>query len=393
MAAEYVIVSPFFHPEPISTGKYNAAVAAALAARGHDVTVICSYPIYPDWQPCDVSEELPGVTAFRGGRALRYPAKPVLRRALLELWFSFHVARNLRKAWRGGTIVAVMPPSLFMLALTWIAGRNARVIGVVHDLQDVYADRKPSLAGRILGAGIRWVEGKAFHSCERLVFLSETMRQRCLETHQLDPARSSVQYPFVSPDLGMDEQDASAVDHLFDPGRKAIVYSGALGEKQAPDKLVTLIIAILNQHPDWQARIFSQGPIFDRLKAIYAHERLAFLPLVPPEHLPALLRRSDVQVIPQESGTSEGSLPSKLPNLIASGTRILCITDAGSELTHVLAAYDAARVATSWDVQHCLNAFSAVSRLPRAAKQHIDGLLGRFSIGTLLQSLEPNPAP
>jgi colanic acid biosynthesis glycosyl transferase WcaI len=392
MTAEYVIVSPFFHPEPISTGKYNGAVAAALAARGHDVKVICSYPIYPDWQPSDVAEEMPGVTTYRGGRSLRYPTKAVLRRALLELWFSVHVARTLRKAWCGGTIVAVMPPSLFMLALTWVAGRKARVIGLVHDLQDVYADRKPSLPGRVLGGAIRWVEGKAFRACDRLVFLSESMRQRCLETHKLDPARSTVQYPFVSPDLGMDDGNTSAVDHLFDPGRKAVVYSGALGEKQAPDKLVALMIAILDHYPEWQARIFSQGPVFERLKASHAHERLAFLPLVAPEHLPALLRRSDVQVIPQESGTSEGSLTSKLPNLIASSTRILCITDAGSELKHVVSEYEAGQVATSWDVQHCLDAFRALSGTPRAAKSHVASLLGRFSISTLLQSLEPSPA-
>ena len=41
---------------------------------------------------------------------------------------------------------------------------------------------------------------------------------------------------------------------------------------------------------------------------------------------------SSVQIIPQKENTSKGSLPSKLPNLLASGCKVLVITDPKSEI-------------------------------------------------------------
>ena len=39
-----VLISPFFYPEPISTGKFNTDFALKLQEEGHQVTVLCSHP-------------------------------------------------------------------------------------------------------------------------------------------------------------------------------------------------------------------------------------------------------------------------------------------------------------------------------------------------------------
>ena len=44
-----LIISPFFFPEPISTGKYNTELALALRDKGHNVTFLCFHPFYPNW--------------------------------------------------------------------------------------------------------------------------------------------------------------------------------------------------------------------------------------------------------------------------------------------------------------------------------------------------------
>ena len=46
---QILIVSPFFYPELISTGKANQHLAEAFVAEGHGVTVVCSHPLYPAW--------------------------------------------------------------------------------------------------------------------------------------------------------------------------------------------------------------------------------------------------------------------------------------------------------------------------------------------------------
>ena len=48
---QILIVSPFFYPELISTGKANQHLAEAFVAEGHGVTVVCSHPLYPTWVP------------------------------------------------------------------------------------------------------------------------------------------------------------------------------------------------------------------------------------------------------------------------------------------------------------------------------------------------------
>ena len=47
--------------------------------------------------------------------------------------------------------------------------------------------------------------------------------------------------------------------------------------------------------------------------------------------------------------TSKGSLPSKLPNILASGTKILVITDENSELEKIFIDNNLNEVITSWD--------------------------------------------
>lgn len=60
-----LIASPFFYPEPISTGKYSTFLAEKLVEKDHDVTVICSYPA---WQPKFTRKTLAGVRVIRYSR-------------------------------------------------------------------------------------------------------------------------------------------------------------------------------------------------------------------------------------------------------------------------------------------------------------------------------------
>ena len=59
--------------------------------------------------------------------------------------------------------------------------------------------------------------------------------------------------------------------------------------------------------------------------------------------------RSDVQIIAQAEGTSSGSLPSKLPNILAANKKLLVITDANSELSELLSNCKGVSINTSWE--------------------------------------------
>ena len=53
-----------------------------------------------------------------------------------------------------------------------------------------------------------------------------------------------------------------------------------------------------------------------------------------------------------------GSLPSKLPNLLASQCNVLCITDLGSEIDQLFKKHQINKVLTSWDENLFLKAIN-----------------------------------
>ena len=67
------------------------------------------------------------------------------------------------------------------------------------------------------------------------------------------------------------------------------------------------------------------------------------------ENLEELYSKSSVQIIPQKENTSKGSLPSKFPNLLASGCKVLVITDPESEIEELFINNNLDLVVTNWE--------------------------------------------
>lgn len=330
-----LLLSPFFFPEKISTGRYNTFLARTLLKKGADIRVIASHPLYPDWKPHFAQEEMEGVRVYRGGGRLRYPSNNILRRMLLELWFSWHVLRGIQKLrWKRempDVVVSVFPPSLFQLLCSLFFPEDVREMGIVHDLQGVYANKKKGLLGKFLADFIHFLEKRAFSECDRLVFLSREMLEEAVSEYSLEKSRCCVVYPPVTIKRCL---QSNSLDAIFPEGYKHVVYSGALGEKQNPVKLFELIHGASISNLNVMFHCFSSGPLFNVLRKKYTSldVPIKFHALVDEDDLWELYNRSDVQIIPQLPGSSKGCLPSKLPNLLAAGVPILAITEPSSEL-------------------------------------------------------------
>lgn len=373
-----LILSPFFYPEPISTGKYNTWLARALVEEGFVVDAYCSHPLYPRWK-IEVSEaELAGCVIHRGGKHMHYSRNPVVRRLLLESWYAwFCLYKLLPGRHQFDVVIPVFPPSLFALLLPVLLPKKTAIIGIVHDLQGIYAGNSKRLLGRILFRLISMVERRAFQYCDHLVYLSEGMRKTANAAYDIDALKTAVYYPFNTID---EFPDNGRLANILPDGQLNMVYSGALGDKQAPVRIMDFFQAIIESRPDIHCYVFSQGPVFDELMLHYTHPRLHFHALVDEVDLPELLLRSTVQLLPQEPGTSDGSLPSKLPNMLAAGTKILCITDAGGELVDIINDYPSGEVATSWDNRQLLQKLERLLEKPVDDGQRVcHQLLSRFT--------------
>ena len=358
-ASSILLLSPFFYPEEISTGKYNTYLTEELVARGCKVKVIASHPLYPSWKPTRSETELPGVEIIRGGAWLRYPSSALIRRAILELWYTWHVLYSyVRKKENIDYVVPVFPPSLFFHVLSHFLPRKCRKVGIVHDLQGVYAGRSKGLVSQTINRIIRFVERRCFASCDKLIFLSHAMLKSAVSEYGLDESKCTVCYPFVALDESRAEE-ANALAGLFNSAQTNIVYSGALGDKQNPDSLLALLDKLLAVRADVDCHVFSSGPHFEHLSSESREHKspVKFHGLVPAENLDELYARSDIQIIPQAPGTSDGSLPSKLPNLMAAGVPIFAICDTGSELAELVVEADAGRAVYTWEIEELVDVF------------------------------------
>jgi hypothetical protein len=140
--------------------------------------------------------------------------------------------------------------------------------------------------------------------------------------------------------------------HLFPAGKKHVVYAGALGEKHYPHGMIKFFRHLLSQRDDIICHIFSAGPIFKDLKYDPGtkNKRLFFHGLVPNQDLWELYTRSDIQVIPEKLGFSNGAIPSKLPNLMAAGVPVLYIGQKDGDVFRMVQSTKAGLCADSWDV-------------------------------------------
>ncbi len=405
-----VLVSPFFHPELISTGKANQHLAEAFVEEGHGVTVVCSHPLYPSWLPVRSEEEISGVKILRGGAWVRYPKTMPLRRLLLEGWFAVYALRRmLRLRRQADVVVSILPPSLFAYFLHLLLPRHVRRVAVVHDLQGVLAAQEQSLPRRAIIRLIHAVESRAFRSQDLCIFFSGDMAEAAQNSYQLDPAKVAVQYPFitlprrriVSASQNGNSHVESRLAGMFPPSNLHVVYSGALGYKQNSQQLVALMQAAAERYPDVRFHVLSGGPFFDELNARYEGgqgPRVQFHPLVAERDLEELYARSAIQIIPQAEGTEAAALPSKLPNLLAAGVHLLAICGEESEVGRLIQQAGTGTIVDRWDQELFLSrlddALAIVRMEPSSVRRaRVEPLLELFSVSNMVRLTLGEVAP
>jgi colanic acid biosynthesis glycosyl transferase WcaI len=348
MRERLLLLSPFFHPEPISTGKYNTFLLQALIQNGFRADVICFHPIYPGWRPRRSNAAMAGARIFRGGAWARYPKNSLLRRFVLECVFGLHVLTHARRIKRYSRIVAVTPPMLF-LPLLWIfAHRHTKVSTIVHDLQGIMAAVGVNSGRHSMIRLIRKLENLVLRCSHRVIALSDAMASFLSESYNIPRSKITVCRPFVTVEPRI---AGNRIARLFARDKKHIVYAGGLGHKQCPGKLVAFLCHLARRRSDIVCHVFSGGPLFDDLRKDrqWKCRRLIFHDLVAESDLSELYLRSHIQIIPENPGLSEGAVPSKLPNLLATGVPILYVGEKDSDVWKLIQDCQAGMCCESWD--------------------------------------------
>lgn len=355
-----------FAPELTGTGKYTGEMAAWLAARRHQVRVVCAPPYYPQWavSPPYVAnawrrEHWQGVEVWRC--PLWVPGRPGGAKRLLHL-ASFALGSlpvMLRQVlWRPDA-VWVVEPALFCAPAALLAARLSGAKAWLH-IQDYEVDAAFDL-GLLKGPWLkRWVLAAERWLMRRFDVVS-TISRRMLEraaTKGVAPGAlryfpnwvNLAHYALPSPDgVAAYRQELGIA-----PCAVVALYSGNMGGKQGLWVLAEVARSCARRAKPEQsadpsnAQTATQAEemvfVFcgdgagraDLVQRCLGLPNVRFLDLQPAQRLPDLLAMADVHLLPQRADAADLVMPSKLTGMLASARPVVATAHIGTELATVV---------------------------------------------------------
>jgi glycosyltransferase involved in cell wall biosynthesis len=361
-----VVLNQFYWPSIAATAQLLTDLCEAVAARGHEVTVVCGQGDYLG------GERLAGREERNGVRILRVPATGFGKGTLpgrLSDYASFYAlaSAELMRVPAPDVVMAMSTPPLIALAgLTAARARRARF---VYWCQDVYPDVAVALGAIREGGGIaRALDDASRQVLERadaIVAIGEEMARVLAERgaerievihnwadgRAIDPGADGPERDEVRRELGADRDDL------------LVLYAGNMG--RAHDfRAVEAVMSQLAQPALERIRLGFVGDGARKPELVAAAEQagvlgsqVEFLPYQPRERLGTLLCAADAHLICLDPAAAGLVVPSKLYGTMASGRPTLLLGPSASEPAEILRRVGAGERIDPDDQPGLVNAF------------------------------------
>ena len=332
MSKRIIYLSPYFWPEEIGSAPYCTDLALWLHGKGHDVSVQSFRPHYPSvdqfqaWKDGSRdSEGHDGVSITRVAVAGRGDGgfKDRLRN---DLAFLFQTLKRCFKGEFAGTdvVIAFVPSILTTYGAKVIRlFTRADIICVVHDIESGLASSLGMVKSPAVLFLMRLVERVGFNFAQRVVVLTEGMKDELISLGCRRPVQVLPIWASVAP-------SAPAPS-----GNTVLTYSGNFGKKQNLDQLLPLIKSLATDAPGVKIIMRGDGSERSRIQNVVQELKLTnteFLPLSPAEEFMATLQAANIHLVPQALNTANYALPSKVFSIMSAGRPFICVAEADSPL-------------------------------------------------------------
>jgi putative colanic acid biosynthesis glycosyltransferase WcaI len=335
-----------YGPEPIGVGRYTGELGAYLDQQGVQIEVITAVPHYPGWALRNGYRNRYKKEIVSGQRIFRCPL--LLKSQIAGVWrlaapLSFALTSAPVAIWRilwtrPATVVCV-EPTLLCAPAALLAAKLVGAKTVLH-VQDLEADAAFAvghLSGGALRMATRVFERLMLRSFDVVVTISDRMRQRLaekgIERGRLRVVRNWVDLDKISP---LSTPSGFRRELGFVDGDFVVLYAGNIGPKQSLGIMLDAAAALADRKNLFFV-VAGDGPEKRNLLKTYRHlPNVRFLPVQPEERLCELLNCADVHLLPQQDGTADLVLPSKLGGMLASGRPSIVMAEPGTELFEFL---------------------------------------------------------
>ena len=335
-----LLLNQVFYPDVVATAQYLTELAAALQARGHEVTVVSSrrayehpdllYPAREKWRGVNISR----VFSTRFGKGAKWR-----RAADFASFLACSCARLLRLP-RHDVVVALTTPPLISFLGAWRAKLwRAKFIYWVMDFNPDEAIaagwlRADSPAARLLEQLSRFSLGQA----TTVVALDRFMRDRIV-AKQIAAQKVVVIPPWSQDgDVRFDAAGREAFRTRYGLQDKFVVmYSGNHSPVHPLDTLMQAADR-LRAEPDFCFAFIGGGSEFARIKKWAAgNPQVLCLPYQPLNQLSSSLSAAELQVVVMGDAMLGLVHPCKIYNIFAVGAPLVYLGPACSHVTEARA--------------------------------------------------------
>jgi colanic acid biosynthesis glycosyl transferase WcaI len=332
-----------FPPDVNSTGVLMAQVCEELQARGHEVSVVTTFPHYEHFRVWDEYRgKLYERGSYRGMNVLRtwvYASgtKQRMGHRLLS-YLSFNaLATATGLLSRHSYDVLLCTNGSFFTGVTAYVRTLAKQTPFVYNVQDLYPET-PVAAGQLTSrraiAALERLERFMYAKAAHISVIAPAFRSNIM-TKGVAGEKISVVPNFVDTDFirPLPRANAFSAEHgLTD--RFVVTHAGNLGYVYDLNTMLDAA-ALLRHERDVLFLLIGEGvskPALQRKAEALGLDNVRFLPFQPQDNLPWLRAASDVAVSLYKHGSARYSMPSKVYEIMASGRPLLASADRGSDV-------------------------------------------------------------
>lgn len=339
-----LIIGTNFYPEPIGIPRYTTQMAEYLNKDcGHEVSVICCYPLYPNWEKRDGYNYKKFEIEHHGKvcvyRVPTYCPKKnsLLQRSIYELFFLYSSLKLLPIIKNYKNVIVTSPP--FLLALFSIFLKKQNKILIVKDMQVEIGEALSPFLIKPIFKIIKYIELYLFSKFDHITCVNHIMVD-----HYKKKLQSKTHISFFPDWVDLSKVKRASKDQISKfkkmngiADNLIVGYSGNISRKQGLEIFVKIAHSLKDLNISFV--IFGEGAGKEELMEYSDAKKLKnimFFDLVPESQLNIMLSSIDIHIVPQLETFADLVMPGKIFNILACRKTLLTITPKSSFLHNIV---------------------------------------------------------
>ena len=338
-------ITQYYPPEMGAPSARVSELSRHWVTAGHKVTVLTGFPNHPTgvlhpgyrrrFRRLVCREEVDGVEVVRTW-LLPTPNRKARERALSALTFLLSSCVTGLFLRRRDVIIATSPQLLVGLTGWWLAKvRRSRFVFEVRDLWPESIAATGSLrSGSLLVRGLRRLARFLYRSCDHVAVVTPAFKEELVARYGVPEQKISVVENGVEADLFSPEGTRFDLEgpvvrvSVVGPHAEFVVsYIGTLGVAHRLETVLEAAGRLQQVLPEALFLLVGEGAEKERLVSMARDQKLAnvrFLPGQPRSEVPALIRASDVCLVPLRSAdVFRTVIPTKMLEFMACGRPVI----------------------------------------------------------------------